>query len=46
MNAPDLLSASLTGERAEIEPLAEVRLEKPLSGFWEHPDIATISGNA
>ena len=42
--ARELLCAYLAGERAKIESLEEVRLEKPLNGFWDYQDLTTVAG--
>ncbi len=44
-SACELLHAYLTGERPEIESLAEVRLEKPLGGFWSYRDLAAVTND-
>ncbi len=39
--AIELIHAYLSGERAEIESLAEIRLRREPSGFWQYSDLAT-----
>ncbi len=42
--ACELIGAYLAGEREEIESLAEVRLEKPLAGFYSYYDLTKVNG--